>query len=281
MGVDWAARRAQLQRDGVCIIEDVLDDAMLQRVRAIAAAQIAALSADDRREQRSTGSMVANRHLPQLAELIAWPGTWDALTRLGYADCKFSRAYLISKPPHSPQLFWHQDFTAWSGEPRASDKVSPQLFAMFYLVDTDRANGCLRIIPGSHRKRHPLHDQLGSAHSDASRRMDDPDAALYSSVPDERDLPARAGDLVLGDGRALHAAHANTTACERPLITLWYHPDFSRLREGTQRQISELARAEVEHWPERNRRTVASMIADYSGDAPALPRDRVPGPNFV
>ena len=30
MGVDWVARRAQLQSDGVCIIEDVLDDAMLQ-----------------------------------------------------------------------------------------------------------------------------------------------------------------------------------------------------------------------------------------------------------
>ena len=42
MSVDWAARRAQLQSDGVCIIEDVLDDAMLQRVRAIAAAQRAA-----------------------------------------------------------------------------------------------------------------------------------------------------------------------------------------------------------------------------------------------
>ena len=39
MGVDWAARRAQLQSDGVCIIEDVLDDAMLKRVRAIAAAR--------------------------------------------------------------------------------------------------------------------------------------------------------------------------------------------------------------------------------------------------
>ena len=72
---------------------------------------------------------------------------------LGYAECKFSRAYLISKPPQSPQLFWHQDFTAWSGEPRAFDEISPQLFAMFYLVDTTKENGCLRVIPGSHRKR--------------------------------------------------------------------------------------------------------------------------------
>ena len=281
MGMDWAAKRAQLQADGVCIIEGILDAAMLQRVRALTDEKIVALSADHRREQRSTGSMVANRHLPQLDEMIAWPGTWDALARLGYADCKFSRAYLISKPPHSPQLFWHQDFTAWSGEPRAFDEISPQLFAMFYLVDTDLANGCLRIIPGSHRKRHRLHDRLGSAHSDASRRMDDPGDPLYSSVPDERALPARAGDLVLGDGRALHAAHANTTDRERPLITLWYHPNFSRLRAGTQRQISDLARAEVEHWPEESRRNVASIIADYSGDAPVLPRCRVPGPEFV
>ena len=94
-------------------------------------------------------------------------------------------------------------------------------------------------------------------------------------------VPARAGDLVLGDGRALHAAHANSTDCERPLITIWYHPYFSWLREGTQRQIAELARAEVEHWPEENRRTVAPIIAEYGGTASSLPRDRVPGPEFI
>ena len=53
------------------------------------------------------------------------------------------------------------------------------------------------------------------------------------------------------------------------------------LREGTQRQITDLAQAEIEHWPEENRQLVAPIIANYSGTAPPLPRDRVPGPEFT
>ena len=44
----------------------------------------------------------------------------------------------------------------WSDEPRAYSDLPPQLFAMFYLTDTSPRNGCLRVIPGSHRKRHRL-----------------------------------------------------------------------------------------------------------------------------
>jgi len=279
--MNWHAKREQLYNDGVCVIENILDAAMLKRLQAIANAKIAELSTEHRRQQQSTGSMVANRHLPELDELITWPKTWDALTRLGYTDSKFSRAYLISKPPHSPPLFWHQDFTAWSGEPRAYDRIAPQLFAMFYLVNTTQENGCLRVIPGSHRKRHPLHDLVGTAHTNASRRLDDPASPLYAPIAEELDIVAKAGDMVLGDGRALHAAHANRSDQERPLITLWYHPLFSHLTEGAQRQITDLAQAEIEHWPPANRQSVAPIIANYSGTAPSLPRNRVPGPEFI
>jgi hypothetical protein len=275
--VDWDEKRRQLLDDGVCIIENVLDDAMLESLRSMARAKLGQLSDRDRAEQKSTGSMIANRDIPELAELIAWPRTLDALGKLGFDDIRFSRAYLISKPPHSPQLFWHQDFTVWSGEPRAYSDASPLLFAMFYLVDTNRENGCLRILPGSHRKRHELHGELDVAHTAATRRMDDPDSPLYGPADGEVDVPTRAGDLVLGDGRALHAAHANRSDHERSVITIWYHPMFSDLQEGTQRQITDLARAECEHWPEDARRILEGIIANYDGSAAAIPRDRVPG----
>lgn len=276
----WRDKREQLLRDGVCVIPHVLDPEMLKRVQLYAQSIISGLSAEHRREHNSTGSMVANRDLPGLVDLVAWPGTFEALDRLGFEDSKFSRAYLISKPPHSPRLFWHQDCTMWSGEPRAYSLISPQLFAMFYLTDTSPENGCLRVIPGSHRKRHRLHDELGVAHTDHSRSMADPSSPMYSTAEGEIDVPAKAGDLVLGDGRALHASHGNDSDDERTVITIWYHPMFSQLKPQTQRQISNLALAEVVHWPGSARRTIAPIIADNTGPAEPLPRDREPGPQL-
>ena len=278
--VNWKNRRRQLLEDGVCVVEGALTQAMLERLRAMAHATLAGLSPEHRRDQRSTGSMVANRHLPELADLIAWPATLRALERLGYSDVRSSRAYLISKPPHSPPLFWHQDFTVWSGEPRAYSNCSPQLFAMFYLVDTTPSNGCLRFLPGSHRRRHPLHDAVGVAHTAETRRMDDPTSALYAKADGEVDLPVHAGDVVVGDGRALHATHANHTDQERSVITIWYHPMFSQLQEGTRAQIAGLAQTEIEHWPAAARRKLAPLVAQYHGAANPTPRNRVPGPTL-
>ena len=273
---DWTTKHRQLIEDGFCVIEDHLDEPTVKRLRCVAASKLEKPEAD-RTEQKSTGSMIPNRYLPELADLIASQQTLDALARLGFTDVRFSRAYLISKPPHSPQLFWHQDFTVWSGEPRAYSGPSPQIFAMFYLVDTVRHNGCLRFLPGSHHSRHPLHDELDVAHAAAARRMDDPDSPLYGRGDGEVDVPVCAGDLVLGDGRALHAAHPNQSNAERSVITIWYHPMFSDLQEGSQKQIADLAQAEWADWPDAERGKVAKIIASYEGAAEATPRDRVPG----
>ena len=278
--VNWKEKRRQLIDDGVCVVENVLDDVMLERLRSLTRVKLGALTDRDRVEQRSTGSMIANRDLPELADLIVWKRTLEALRELGFEDFKFARAYLISKPPRSPRLFWHQDFTAWSGEPRAYSGVPPQLFAMFYLIDTHRQNGCLRVLPGSHRKRHVLHESIGVAHTEETRRMDDPSSPLYAGADGEIDVPTRAGDLVLGDSRALHASHANQSEDERTVITLFYHPMFSDLQEGTQKQVTDLAQAEWEHWPDEARNTIAGIIANYDGPAAPIPRDRVPGPKL-
>ena len=39
-------------------------------------------------------------------------------------------------------------------EATAYGEAPVQLFAMFYLTNTSRDNGCLRAIPGSHRRPH-------------------------------------------------------------------------------------------------------------------------------
>jgi hypothetical protein len=40
------------------------------------------------------------------AELVAAPGALRALEVLGYDNPKWASGYVISKPPHSPALFW-------------------------------------------------------------------------------------------------------------------------------------------------------------------------------
>ena len=59
---------------------------------------------------------------------------------------------LLSKPAYGPPLYWHQDYTNWNS-PEAASPWPTVIFLSYYLSDTTRENGCLRAIPGSHRKR--------------------------------------------------------------------------------------------------------------------------------
>ena len=95
------------------------------------------------------------------AELIALPAALAALADLGFTEVTYTDGYIISKPPHSPQLFWHYDWFAWQ-EPEMHEAAPPQVFLMYYLTDTRRQNGCLRVIPGSHTRYNELHDLLAA-----------------------------------------------------------------------------------------------------------------------
>ena len=274
------AEREQLQTDGFCIVKGILQPDDLAWVRDIASKMISGLSEEHRGEQKSAGSMVASGEMPELIDLYIWPAALQALADLGFDDNKFVRAYLISKPPHSPRLFWHQDLTVWKGEPRAYSDLTPQLFLMYYLSDTTRKNGCLRVLPGSHRRRHALHEFTGVAHNAEDRAAVNLASPIFREYEAELDVLVKAGDLVIGDSRTLHASHDNDSDQERTVITLFYHPSFSQLIEPTQKQYTDLAEAQIRDWPPELKKKLAPHIANYSGPAEALKRDRVPGPQL-
>ena len=72
-----------------------------------------------------------------------------------------------------------------------------QYFAMFYLTDTSPENGCLRALPGTHRKPHPMHDVLANveAHSD-TQRSDDGIGPEHGEADGSVDICVKAGDVV-------------------------------------------------------------------------------------
>ena len=194
---DGAAKRTALIDDGFCMFESVLDADMVQRTAAASDRLLDQQDKEHFSNNKSTGSMICVWDDPFFSELIAWAPAMEVLRSMGFEGTTFSTGFVISKPPHSPPLFWHQDWWGWEHS-HSYTKKPQQLFFMYYLIDTTPDNGCLRLIPGSHLKRHPMHD-LPEAHTAEVNMADDLTHPVYQDQPDEIDVCVGAGDLVVGD----------------------------------------------------------------------------------
>ena len=254
------AKYDQLIENGFCLFENTLDSKMLADLRQMTEKVLAAQTEKDRARQRTTGSMAPIVSDPFFADIIAHP---KALAALGYDDPAFSDGYIISKPPHSPRLFWHYDWFAWE-DARSYELDPPQVFLMYYLSDTRPENGCLRVIPGSHRNHNPLPDMMDAPHSENLTKGINLDSVEFSQRPDEIDVPIKAGDLLLGDARLLHATHSNDSDERR---TLWYQPNLRSLPERMQAQMAAKAQRVPENWPDNARQKVEALLARYNGEA--------------
>ena len=286
---DPAAARRQLVDDGYCHVPEVLDPEFLGSVQALAADTLGTVGEDHRAQWKSQGSLVALADHPPFAALITYPGLRTMFERMGLDGVRYTSGYIISKPPGGPALFWHQDWWGWRNPISRTDRIA-QIALFLYLTDTRRENGCLRVIPGSHRRPHPLHDVL-DAHDQALAAVEDPDDPAYASHPDEVDVPVSAGDVVIADARLVHGAHPNRSDRERTNITLWWHPDYAGLPPGIRARLwSVVARegvdtdpaddsAQVPHrWPEPWRSRVLPVMAVDPG--PVAPEEWVRTPCF-
>ena len=111
---------------------------------------------------------------------------------------------------------WHQDNHYFGTN---SDQI---VSCGIYLEDADHSNGCLRVIPGTHHRRVPLHDQLVPAHEQGARFIEEDHPIMFGDDPAQVDVPVKAGQLVLGDARILHAAGHNITDERRTLVLAWH-----------------------------------------------------------
>ena len=266
----------QLRDEGFCIFPNALDAALIAELREATDALLAERTAENIRRSRYQGSDLRLAYqFAVFARLIAWPKTLEALSALGFADPKWRSSHILSKAPGAPALYWHQDWTGWD-DPCSSWEVAPQLFVMHYLTDTCPENGCLRVIPGTHRRRIALHDRIPPAHSDATYSAGQSDP-MFARDPDEVDVPAKAGDAVIGDVRVLHAAHANRSEERRTCLTHWYLPAYQSLPESMQAAMARRLPLEPPDWWDRETgRPVESLIPWYAGNAEPTAWNRVP-----
>ena len=242
MNMSYLEKRMQFTKDGYCLFKNVLEAELIARLSNISDEVLAQQEEAHFKRQRTTGSMVLidwemAYQYNGLAELIAHPKLLASLVELGFVEPKFGHGRIISKPPHSPPLFWHEDGRFWD-DPVSYTPQPIQVFLMVYLTDTTAENGCLRVIPGSHLKRHSLHDLVSPRHTDELRTFVNPDDIAFQRVEGELDISVQAGDLVIGYATLLHAAHANQTDQRRTVLTMWYYPDFVDLPDRTQATVA-------------------------------------------
>jgi ectoine hydroxylase-related dioxygenase (phytanoyl-CoA dioxygenase family) len=194
-------------------------------------------------EEVAAGSMILIdwqffNEQPAFAELVADPSVSAALGELGFPEPRFGHGRIISKPPRSPQLYWHRDGRFWN-DPTALTPLPRQVFLMFYLVDTSPKNGCLRVVPGSHLRSHPMDHVVGlSGRTAEQQTFADPSHPSFGRFEGEIDVPLKAGDFVAGYSELLHSAHANSSDAKRTCLTMWYYPAFAELPRRSQASIA-------------------------------------------
>jgi ectoine hydroxylase-related dioxygenase (phytanoyl-CoA dioxygenase family) len=131
----------------------------------------------------------------------------------------FATHYICKPPRDGHPVLWHQDGSYWPLDPM-------EVITLWLAVsDSTVENGCMRVIPGTHRK--PLEDH---------RRRDDVASVLGSSLDpahvDESqavDLVLRAGDVSIHHPNIFHGSDANTSDRWRMGLTIRYIPTTTRI----------------------------------------------------
>ncbi|HET6940620.1 MAG TPA: phytanoyl-CoA dioxygenase family protein [Sphingomicrobium sp.] len=276
----------ELENNGFVHAIGALDPGLIDSLLLRAHAALFRESAASREAVKSNGSLIHLADNPEFADIIGSPELLKLLWECGATDPRFTGGFLISKPGGGPPLFWHQDWWGWDSAVSYLP-AAQQLFVMIYLTDTHSQNGCLRVIPGSHRSDHELH-HLDAAHSEGMQGYKDPSNPAYADHPEQLAVPVRAGDVLIGDARLIHGAFANRTNEERPLLTLWFMPHWEAMPacmralayKGFMRGddiASSVAQPQTFlDWPEPLKRRIAHLLPPDDGGVAPMRWNRVP-----
>ena len=223
------------RRDGLVVPDYRLDEGLLDRMR-----------------QALTRLMYDNPHLssdivvcPHLMnsgtqnlkgsadwlEFACYPDFLDMVEQLIGPDIILWGTTVFGKPAGTgKETPWHQDAQYWPIRPPATCSV------WIALDDSTPANGCLRIIPGSHRARQFLrHDTKD--YGDYTLNLElDPTVFRES---DARDVILEAGQISLHDIFMVHGSKPNRSAKRRagfvlrlmPAASLWDRVLSARMSE--------------------------------------------------
>jgi ectoine hydroxylase-related dioxygenase (phytanoyl-CoA dioxygenase family) len=207
----WVKPTYRLPRERVDSMRDALDDLIARnpgvRPEKLVSAHI---EGDNGEGVRGNAAFLELARDPELVDLVSGILGEDVILWGCHVFCK--------PPVEGYETPWHQDGHYWPIRPLATCTV------WVALEDSDRGNGCLRVVPGSHAGR-TLHPHLHEDRTDLTlnQRM----AAGSFDEAQAVDVELEAGEMSLHDVYMIHGARANTSARRRTGVALRYMPATS------------------------------------------------------
>lgn len=208
--------RTQYEEQGYVIARNVLDESLV----AEAAAHVEWLLKrhPDLRPEQLGHTLVADD--PFWVRLVSDERLLDIAAKFIGEDIALFASHYICKPPGDGQaVLWHQDGSYWPLDPM-------RVVSLWLAVDESTPeNGCLRVIPGSHRESlkelQPRADGTNVLGSGL-----DIDAVQAKRAVDLRLSP---GDVSIHHPNIIHGSEPNTSSRWRRGLTIRYIPTSTRI----------------------------------------------------
>jgi phytanoyl-CoA hydroxylase len=133
-----------------------------------------------------------------------------SLKNIGLSQCHHN-CIMTKQPGFSSATLWHQDIRYWDFD--QENLIS----AWLALGDEDRKNGCLRVIPGSHRM------VLEPGRFDAAMFLRADLAENKALIKCAEKVELKAGDMLFFHSKLFHAAGRNLTDTIKYSVVFTYH----------------------------------------------------------
>jgi non-heme Fe2+,alpha-ketoglutarate-dependent halogenase len=192
-----ASQLERYHRDGVLFPVDALTPGEAARFRAAFEDVTARLGG------RPTSQDLSQTHLyfPWAYELATHPAILDAVEAVLGPDLLVWTVSIFAKYPRDPgYISWHQDGTYWGLD-------SPQVTtAWVALTDSVVENGCMRVVPGSHRNPILPHKDTYAPQNLLSRGQE---VQAHVDEQDAVDIVLKAGQMSLHHVNIIHGSNPN------------------------------------------------------------------------
>jgi hypothetical protein len=218
-------------RDGYFFPYDVTGEAEAAELLADLEGAEAAVAAD--RVQLSHLRSYPSQLLPSFARLIRHPRLIEAASQIIGPDLLvWSCGFFIKEAGSNSYVSWHQDLNYWGLD------GDQEVTAWYALTPATVETGCMRFVPGSHRRKDVPHvdsfapDNLLSRGQEIAVEVDEASAV---------DVVLRPGQVSFHHGHMFHASGPNKTNARRLGVAIRYVAPSMKQTTGAKLLVSHVA----------------------------------------